>query len=136
MSKPNRPAAQSARKNSPRVFGNEQELLAASFLESKGLKLISRNYLCRAGEIDLIMQDLVDLVFVEVRYRKNVLYGSAAESVTTQKKRRLIRAAHHYLQSKNIGQQFSCRFDVIAISSAANGNHAKVQWIQAAFDLS
>jgi putative endonuclease len=136
MRKPNSPTPQPKKKNSPRVFGNEQELLAARFLESKGLSLIARNYLCRAGEIDLIMQDGSDLVFVEVRFRKNVHYGSAAESVTTQKKRRLIHAAQHYLQSKKIGQQFSCRFDVIAISRAANANHAKVKWIQAAFDLS
>lgn len=136
MRKPSTPTEQPKKSNSPRVFGNEQELLAASYLEAKGLKLIARNYLCRAGEIDLIMQDGSDLVFVEVRYRKNAHYGSAAESVTRQKKRRLIHAAQHYLQSKQVGQQLSCRFDVIAISRAADDNHAKVQWIEAAFDLS
>lgn len=118
----------------PRAFGEAQELHAAHFLQSKGLKLLSTNYLCRLGEIDLIMIDGKQLVFIEVRYRKSATHGSAAESVTTTKQKRIIRAAQHYLSSKGIDQQYSCRFDVIALSPARTDDSLSIQWIPAAFD--
>ena len=49
--------------------GDQAENLALDYLKQAGLKLIERNYRCRLGEIDLVMQDGDDLVFIEVRYR-------------------------------------------------------------------
>ena len=63
-----------------------------------GLRLVERNFRCKGGEIDLIMQDGSTLVFVEVRKRADQRHGGAAASVTPAKQARLILAAQLYLQ--------------------------------------
>ena len=80
--KASRPAAESA--------GTGAEDLACAYLQQNGLRLLARNYRCRSGEIDLIMRDGEYLVFVEVRYRKREAFGSAAETVSSSKRARII----------------------------------------------
>lgn len=76
------------------------------------------------------MRDGRELVFVEVRMRRNPNFASAAESVDWRKQQRLITAARHYLQAT--GQQLSpCRFDVVGF-----GRNDTIDWIHNAFDLS
>src|SRR4051812_25697034 len=108
--------------------GKAAEDLAAGYLLGQGLKLISRNYRCRFGEIDLILQDGKMTVFAEVRLRSNSRFGSGAASVTAQKQQRLLAAAHHYLA----GQRSSppCRFDVLAMDSL---DSSRINWIKDAF---
>lgn len=103
------------------------EALAAEYLQQKGLKLLSRNYRCRFGEIDLIMQDGATLVFVEVRMRSNRHFGSAAESITQTKQRKLMITAQHYLQQH--GEKNS-RFDAVIMSSLTSQD---IQWLRDAF---
>lgn len=90
---------------------------------------MTRNYLCKMGEIDIIMQDRQTLVFVEVRYRKRSSFGSASESVTRSKQQKLIRAAQHYLSRHNQHHR-PCRFDVLAINGQAD---QPIEWIPNAF---
>lgn len=61
---------------------------ACDYLEQQGLKLLTRNFLCKMGEIDLIMRDKDDLVFIEVRYRQSDDYGDGVESITWHKKKK------------------------------------------------
>ena len=70
--------------------GQQAELLACQYLQQYKLKLITKNYHCRRGEIDLIMQDKKTLVFIEVRYRKNDRFGSALESVNYKKQAKIM----------------------------------------------
>ena len=70
--------------------GFEPEKLAATFLMNHGLKMVTQNYHCRFGEIDLIMMDAKTLVFVEVRLRSNSQFGSAGTSITAQKKQKFV----------------------------------------------
>ena len=65
------------------------EKIAKQFLEQAGLKTITANFRSRFGEIDLIMRDGRTLVFVEVRFRKTISHGSAEESVTHAKQRKM-----------------------------------------------
>lgn len=95
------------------LSGKQAEQLAARMLTGQGLRELCRNYRCRGGEIDLIMQDGEQRVFVEVRYRSRGDYGSAAESVHHTKQQRLTLAAQHYLLKT--GYNGPCRFDVVAI---------------------
>jgi putative endonuclease len=109
------------------ITGRESEQLAEQYLLQQGLKLLTRNYLCKVGEIDLIMRDQEHLVFVEVRYRNNRRYGSASESVTFYKQQRLIRAAQFYLQNRGWHTQPPpCRFDVVAIDGTLAVNNIDV----------
>ena len=112
-----------------RKKGNDAEDRAQQYLEHQGLSTLTRNYLCRVGEIDIIMRHRESLVFVEVRYRKRATYGSAAESVTTTKQKKIIRAANHYLTTHN-QHNYPCRFDVLAITGEGDGH---IEWITDAF---
>jgi putative endonuclease len=108
--------------------GKTGEQLACDYLQSRGLKLLSRNYTSRFGEIDLVMQDGDAVVFVEVRYRKNRSFGGAAVSVTPQKQQRIIKTALYYLQQLSVNQ--SARFDVVAIEGQGD-----INWIPDAFQV-
>ena len=110
--------------------GSDYETLACKYLLQQGLQLISRNYHCRRGEIDLVMRDRDNLVFVEVRYRRQSHFGSASESVHIHKQRRLIATAEHYLLQHG-ENQLSARFDVIAIDG--DSPNQTVNWIRNAF---
>ncbi len=99
-------------------------------LQRHGLKLLARNFRARGGEIDLIMQQARTLVFVEVRYRQSLKFGTPVETVTAAKQRRLIAAAAHYLQTRGVDQP--CRFDVVGISGA---DQERIDWIRDAFQL-
>ena len=94
--------------------------------------LVTRNYRCRRGEIDLVMRDTDTLVFVEVRRRRSRAFGGGLESVDARKRARLIAAAEHYLVRKRIGDERPCRFDVVAIDGPYP--HVTVEWICGAFD--
>ena len=113
-------------KRSSGACGSDKERLAAAYLDRQGLSLVARNYRCRGGEIDLVLRDGRNLVFVEVRYRRSSRFGSPAETVTASKQRRLITAASHFLQRHPT--ELACRFDVLAIT----GND-RIQWIRDAF---
>jgi len=108
--------------------GSSAEDFACGYLENKGLRLVARNYRCRRGEIDLIMRDGEDLVFVEVRYRKYDAFGSAAETVSSSKRSRIITTAAYYLQRQRF--EPPCRFDVVAVGGDAPH---RIEWIQDAF---
>ena len=78
--------------------------------------MITTNYRCRVGEIDIIANEQQRLVFVEVRYRKSAHYGGGAATVTPKKQRKLIKTANLYLQQHRANVE--CRFDVIEMSAA------------------
>ncbi|GMR15757.1 MAG: YraN family protein [Gammaproteobacteria bacterium] len=119
-----------------REQGEYTENLACQFLEDKGFKLIERNFHCRLGEIDLIMQDNNNLVFVEVRYRRSNNFGSGAESITYNKQSKLIKTASLYLQQHAKLNKYPSRFDVVSITGfieTDNINNIDFNWIENAF---
>ncbi|NKB75898.1 MAG: YraN family protein [Gammaproteobacteria bacterium] len=111
--------------------GKAFEGKALDFLESRGLSLVERNFSCRRGEIDLIMFHDQDLVFVEVRYRRNDAFGGAAASIGTKKQRKIRTAAEAYLQKNDSLMFKGCRFDVLAIEG--EGEALQINWISDAF---
>lgn len=106
--------------------GAQYEDFALKFLLAQGLKLIARNYRCKCGELDLLMEEKGTLVIVEVRYRKNNCYGSALESVTKTKQSRIIAATKYYIVAHKIDQPI--RFDVLAITGDTHPD-----WVKNAF---
>ena len=105
------------RRTAKQIQGQAGEDDALDYLKQNGLTLVERNFRCKGGEIDLIMQQQAALVFVEVRRRADDRHGGAAASVTAAKQARLVLAAQIYLQRyKNPP---ACRFDVIAIDGTA-----------------
>ena len=113
------------------TIGQQAENIACQHLQQQGLRLIDRNFQCRVGEIDLVMQDNDTLVFIEVRSRSTQDAYDPIESIGFRKQQRLMRTAMHYLQKKHYLDTYPCRFDVIGITYTASIPH--VQWIQHAF---
>ena len=113
--------------------GKAAEEIACSHLKQHGLKLVDKNFYSRYGEIDLIMKDQSTLVFIEVRYRKNLDYGGALESVTPSKQKKIHTTALYYMQKK--GGEYNSRFDVVALTGndINNQNQLSIEWIQNAF---
>ena len=109
------------------LLGHAAESRAEAFLKTQGLTLVARNWRCRFGEIDLVMQDGATLVFIEVRLRSRSDFGSAAASVTPAKQKKLLAAARQYLSA--LKTLPPCRFDVIALD-----RDAAPEWIRNAFD--
>lgn len=108
--------------------GEQAEAIALRYLESQGLNLVTQNYRCRYGEIDLIMRDSKTLVFTEVRMRKSNAFGGALASVDSHKQRRILAAARHYLSAQR-GSPL-CRCDVVLLSDVSEHG---IEWIQNAF---
>jgi putative endonuclease len=103
------------RRTAQQIAGQIGEDAALVWLQRHGLTLVERNFRCKGGEIDLVMQDKDVLIFVEVRKRAAIAYGGAAASVTPAKQRRLIVAAQQYLQRYRMPP--ACRIDVVAIDA-------------------
>jgi putative endonuclease len=108
------------------IAGQAAEDRALHYLQQQGLKLVERNFRCKGGEIDLVMQDGAVMVFVEVRKRAAAGFGGAAASVTPAKQRRLIVAAQVFLQRYKLPP--ACRFDVAAIDGE------QLEWLKNAID--
>lgn len=112
--------------------GRAAEELAFKYLDRQGLKLLTRNYRSRRGEIDLIMQDGDVIVFIEVRSRKNNRTMDVIESINPEKCERIIRTGRQYLQNSRHAGEFTCRFDIVLITGQLES--AEIEWIKNAFE--
>jgi putative endonuclease len=111
--------------------GKQGEDLAADTLLGLGYAILARRYRTRYGEIDIIARYQDTLVFVEVKARRSNHFGTAAESVTAWKQRRIIAMARDYLGGMG-GPEVPCRFDVVAIDGLGS-NEETVRVIKDAF---
>ena len=108
--------------------GMSAEALAADYLRQHGLELLESNYRCRFGEIDLVMRDGKQIVFVEVRLRSHDAFGGAGASITATKQQKLTRAAEHYLMMHG---NLACRFDAVLMDALASD---RLTWLKNAFE--
>jgi putative endonuclease len=115
-----------------RIIGDKAENYALKYLKNQGLKLITKNYLTKLGEIDLIMFDKKILVFIEVRFRKNSSFGNSLDSVDYKKQQKIIKTAQLFLDESTQYDDFTCRFDVIAIDKQLKCEN--ISWIKDAFE--
>ena len=101
--------------DNPKLLGQWGERYCEKYLKRQGLKTLTRNFSCRSGEIDLIAVDRdTTMVFVEVRTRADVRFGPPEASITTVKKKKLLRTARYFLATHNIEDR-PFRFDIVAI---------------------
>ena len=115
----------------PTDIGALVEDRALKLLNQAGLELLSRNFRCRFGEIDLIMRDEATIVFVEVRHRASARFGSAAETISPAKQRRLRLTAQWFLVRGGYGEHDISRFDVVT-SDGPVDSFPSLHWQQAA----
>lgn len=109
-----------------RGMGIKGENAATNYIDKLGYKIIGRNVLMRHGEIDLIALDGEIIVFIEVKCRENLKFGTPIEAITPQKIRNLLSAAKQYIALNNL-YEHDIRFDVITVL------RGKVEHIKDAF---
>ena len=115
-------------------LGSLAEDLALNYLINKGYKPLAKNFFCKYGEIDLIMQKNNIIVFIEVRCKTaNSLY-TPLESITKAKTIKIKKTADAFLAKNNKLSESLCRFDIISISHNGNKDEFSIDWITDAFN--
>ena len=114
------------------VTGKKGEDLATEFLRNRHCHILQRNYRKRFGEIDIVVQDGQDLVFVEVKTRRSQTFGTPFEAVTPRKQHQISKAALAYLTEYDC-HEASVRFDVIAVHLSESS--PRVELIKNAFEF-
>lgn len=95
-------------------LGKEGENEAVRFLEEKGYTILHRNWRSKKYELDIIAQFRNELVIIEVKTRRNTLYGSPETAINERKIRRIISSANAYLHKYKI--DIPVRFDIITVT--------------------
>jgi putative endonuclease len=111
--------AQAADRRSDEL-GRRGEELAAEYLADTGLVLLSRNWRCRDGEVDIVATDGERLVVCEVKTRSGTGYGEPSEGVTPAKAARIRRVAAAWLRTYHVGW-VEVRFDIVAVLCPPEG---------------
>ena len=117
---------------STKDVGQQGEEIAVNFLLNRGYTILARNYRQRFGEVDIIAHHDGDIVFIEVKTRSTLQYGSGFEAVDLRKQQQLSRIALDYLVRNDLSEQ-DARFDVVAVHLQQQGP-AKVEIITNAFE--
>ena len=111
--------------------GKHAENVAVNYLRKQKVNIIERNFLCRLGEIDIIGSHNQEIIFFEVRYRSNDSHGSAAQSITKLKQKKIIKTAQYWLTQNKTKQSHAMRFDAILFDQKINYQH--LTWLKAVF---
>jgi putative endonuclease len=119
-----------------RTLGKLGEAAALAYLQAQGYTLLQRNWRCRYGELDLVMQQASEVVFVEVRTRRSPTTSAPEESLTATKQARLITLAQHYLAAQvqatseldvPTAEPPAWRIDVIVLEVNRNGEITRLE---------
>jgi putative endonuclease len=113
--------------------GDLGEDAAARFLESRGFKVLERNWRFRQWELDLVCRDKDTVVFVEVKTRRAGSMSTPADALDRRKRERLVKAASQYLTRHDLWDA-PCQFDLAGVVDT--GTSMDVEHFENAFDLS
>jgi len=105
------------------------EKLAKDFLKKRGYHILETNYRCPEGEIDIVARYKDSLVFIEVRTKRSLEFGSPEESITPAKKQRMKATASHYRQTHN-NLPLSWRIDVVVVELNPKGKLSRIELIE------
>jgi len=120
-------AADTARKQT----GALGEKIAQDFLKKRGYRIVETNYRCRRGEIDIVARKKDCLIFVEVRTKRSLEFGSPEESITQSKMSRMRASAAYYRQSHERLPE-SWRIDLVAVVLDKMGKPTRVELVEGA----
>lgn len=114
-------------------LGQWGEAQVAAYLKQKGYAILRQNYRCRLGEIDIIAQNDVYLLFVEVKLRKDTRFGYPREFVDRRKQEKILLAAQTYMLEEPSDRQ--PRFDVAEVYApqGVSTNFPEIEYIEHAF---
>jgi putative endonuclease len=105
------------------------EKIARDFLAARGYRILETNYRCPHGEVDIIARHQDYLVFIEVRAKRSLEFGSPEESITPAKKQKMIATAWHYQQATTNPSPL-WRIDIVAVEMNQKGKPLRVELIE------
>jgi len=118
-----------------RLIGKNGEDIAENLLTSQNYKIVSKNYSCRFGEIDIVaidrQKEKYELVFVEVKTRTSDMFGEPEEAMNFRKKNKILKTIGHFFGNEKFNKRpLAWRIDLIAIKLEKEGeikniNHYK-----------
>ena len=108
-------------------MGKWGEDLAEAYLERRGYIIVERDWKSGRRDIDIIALDNDVVVFVEVKTRRNRLFGEPEDAIDYRKRQNLQQAINHYVKFRNIRQEI--RFDIISVVGTI-GTEPDIQHIQ------
>jgi len=114
------------------AFGDQAEALAEQFLRKQGYRILYRNYRTKLGEIDLIAAERRTVCFIEVKGKHGDDFGPPESAVTGRKQKHLRRAAQLFLLREHL-DDVDCRFDVVSVQPAPDGQSYTCDLIRGAF---
>ena len=112
-----------------RDTGIRGEKLAKDFLKKRGYRILETNYRCPEGEIDIVAKHQDSLVFIEVRTKTSLKFGSPEESITLTKMERLRITAARYWQTHN-DLPLLWRIDFVAVELNQQGKLLRIELIE------
>ena len=119
-------------KANTKLKGDYTEDIAKQYLINNKLKILTQNFHCRYGEIDLIAKSENTIVFIEVKYRSKNQFGGAIAAVSAMKQQKIRATAQFFLQQQRLNEyNTDCRFDVIAIDGCIST--PEITWLPNAF---
>lgn len=121
-------------KNYNKYIGNYGEYLSENYLKENKYIILSKNFRCRNGEIDIICLKDDILCFIEVKSRFNNLFGTPLEAITCYKKNKIIKVANYFIYSNNFFDYY-VRFDVIEVFFNTQNTSWTLNHIKDAFRL-
>jgi putative endonuclease len=113
-------------------LGEMGEDIAVNFLKKNNYRILTRNYRCKFGEIDIIAEHKKTLSFIEVKTRRSESFGLPQESVHPKKQKKISRVALEFIQRYKLENR-SARFDIVAIQFYSEAY--EIDLIKNAFDL-
>lgn len=119
--------------NLRQILGKQGEMSAAKYLKDKGYTVVTQNYRCTYGEVDIIAKDGETIVFVEVKTRSSKAFGTPLAAVDYRKQQQISKTAFAYIEEQRLGD-LDARFDVISIIKK-KGTQVQIDHIIDAFDF-
>jgi putative endonuclease len=101
-------------------IGRAGEAYAAEYLKKKRFQIVTQNYKCTVGEIDIIAKTKTEIVFVEVKARRSISHGAPSEYINKDKLSHLTRAAHYFIRKYDV--KLLPRIDVIELYIQEDNN--------------
>lgn len=112
-------------------FGKRGEQIARAYLESITYRFVAANWHCEAGELDLVMIDDDELVFIEVKTRHGERSGRAEEAVSSSKAARLLTSAEWFVADHPEHQHRIWRCDLVAVTFGRSNEPVVTHYLNA-----
>jgi len=113
--------------NERQTLGRWGETVAATHLEAKGYQIVTRNWHCQQGEVDLVARAGDEWVFVEVKTRRGRDMGAPEEGLTPAKQKKLLAVAQEYVLAHDLDVDW--RIDLVAVELDKTGKLLRCEHI-------